>query len=49
MFLVEKLSCDNNEQTVLEIFKANNAVYHYNCVVSNNQQKLKKSFVKRKG
>ena len=36
LFSVEKLSCDNNEQTILEIFKANNAVYDHNCV-SNNQ------------
>ena len=45
--MVEKFSCDNNEQTILEISKANNAVYHYNCF-SNNQQKLKKYLEKRK-
>ena len=44
---MEKFSCDNNEQTVFEIFKANNAVYHHNCV-SINQQKLKRSLEKRK-
>ena len=33
---------DNNEQTILEIFKASNAVYHHNCV-SSNQQNLKRS------
>ena len=32
LFLVEKLSCDNNEQATLEIFKVNNAVYHHNCI-----------------
>ena len=42
-----KLSCDNNDQTILEIFKANNAVYHHNCIW-NNQQKLKRSLEKRK-
>ena len=47
LFPVEKFSCDNNEQTILEIFKANNAVYHHNCI-SNNQQKLKRSLEKRK-
>ena len=47
LFSVGKFSCDNNEQTVLKIFKVNNAVYHHNCV-SNNQQKLKRSFGKRK-
>ena len=41
-FLMEKFSCDNNKQTKLKIFKANNAVYHHNSV-SNNQQKLKRS------
>ena len=46
-FSVENFSCDNNEQTILEIVKANNAVYHHNCV-SNNQQKLKRSLEKRK-
>ena len=39
---MEKLSCDNNEQTILEIFKVNNAVYPH------NQQKLKRSLDKRK-
>ena len=38
---------DNNEQTVLEIFKASNAVYHHNCV-SSNQQNLKSSVEKIK-
>ena len=47
LFSVEKFSCDNNEQTILEIFKANNAVYHHNCI-SNNQQKWKRSLEKRK-
>ena len=37
LFSMEKLSCDNNEQTILELFKANNAVYHHNYV-SHNQQ-----------
>ena len=32
LFLVEKFSCDNNEQTTLEIFKVNNAVYHHNYI-----------------
>ena len=26
LFSMEKFSCDNNEQTILELFKANNAV-----------------------
>ena len=47
LFSVEKCSCDNNEQTILEILKVNNAVYYNNCV-SNNQQKLKRSLEKRK-
>ena len=47
LFLVERFSCDNNAQTILEIFKANNAAYHHNCV-SNNQQNLKRSLEKRK-
>ena len=47
LFPVEKSSCDNNEQTLFEKFKKNNAVYHHNCV-SNNQQKLKKFLNKRK-
>ena len=47
LFLVEKFSCDDNEQEILEIFKANNAVHHHNCV-SNNKQKLKRSLEKRK-
>ena len=38
---------DNNEQTILEIFKASNAVYHHNCV-SSNQQNLKSSVEKIK-
>ena len=37
LFSMEKFSCDNNEQTILELFKANNAVYHHNYV-SHNQQ-----------
>ena len=44
---MEKLSCDNNEETILKRFKANNAVYRYNCI-SNNQHKLKRSLEKRK-
>ena len=44
---MEKFSCDNNEQTIFEIFKANNVAYNNNCV-SNNQQKLKRSLEKRK-
>ena len=44
---MEKFSCDNNEQAILEIFKANNAVYHHNCV-PNNQEKLKRSLEKIK-
>ena len=44
---MKKFSCDNNEQTILETFKANNAVYHHNCA-SNNQQKLTRYFEKRK-
>ena len=47
MFSMEKLSCDNNEETILKRFKANNAVYRYNCI-SNNQPKLKRSLEKRK-
>ena len=47
MFSLKKLSFDNNEETILERFKANNAVYHHNCV-SNNQHKLKRSLEKRK-
>ena len=47
MFSMEKLSCDNNEETILKRFKANNAVYRYNCI-SNNQHKLKRSLEKRK-
>ena len=47
LFSVEKFSCDNNEQTLFEEFKKNNAVYHHNCV-SNNQQKLKRFLDKRK-
>ena len=47
LFPAEKFSCDNNEQTILEIFKANNAVYHHNCI-SNNQQKLKRSLRKER-
>ena len=44
LFLMEKFSCDNNEQTIL---KMNKAVCHHNCI-SNNQQKLKRSLEKRK-
>ena len=44
---MEKFSCDNNKQTKLKIFKANNAAYYHNSV-SNNQQKLKRSLQKRK-
>ena len=44
--MIEKFSCDNNEQTVLEMLKANKVVYHHNCV-SNNQQKLNGSLEKR--
>ena len=47
MFSLEKLSCDNNEETILKRFKANNAVYLHNCV-SNNQHKLKRSSEKIK-
>ena len=47
LFSMEKFSCDNNEKTILHIFKVNNAVYHNNCV-SNNQQKLNRSLEKRK-
>ena len=47
LFSMEKFSCDNNEKTILHIFKVNNAVYHHNCV-SNNQQKLNRSLEKRK-
>ena len=47
MFSLKKLSFDNNEETILERFKANNAVYHHNGV-SNNQHKLKRSLEKRK-
>ena len=47
LFSMAKFSCDNNEQTVLEMFKVNKAVYHHNCV-SNNQQKLKRSLEERK-
>ena len=46
LFPVEKFSCDDNEQGILEIFKANNAVRHHNCV-SNNKQKLKRSLERR--
>ena len=37
LFLVEKFSWHINEQTILEIFKADNAVYYHNCI-SNYQQ-----------
>ena len=47
LFSVEKLSCDDNEQAIIEILKANNAVHHHSCV-SNNKQKLKRSLEKRK-
>ena len=43
---MQKLSCDNNEQTMLEILKVTNAVYHNSCI-SNNQQKLKRPLEKR--
>ena len=43
---MQKLSCDNNEQTMLEILKVTNAVYHHSCI-SNNQQKLKRPLEKR--
>ena len=46
LFLMEKFSCDNNEQTILKMIKVNKAVYHHNCV-SNNQQKLTRSSEKR--
>ena len=38
---MEKFFCDNNEQTVLKILKANKVVYHH------NQQKLNRSLDKR--
>ena len=44
---MEKFSCDNNEQTILEMLKMNKAIRHHNCI-SNNQQKLKRSLEKRK-
>ena len=47
LFSMKKFSYDNNEQTILEMFKVNKAVYHHNCV-SSNQQKLKGSLEKRK-
>ena len=43
---MEKFFCDNNEQTVLKILKANKVVYHHYCV-SNNQQKLNRYLEKR--
>ena len=47
LFSVENFSCDDNEQSLFEKFKKNNAVYHHNCI-SNNQQKLKRFLNKRK-
>ena len=47
LFSMEKFSCDNNDQTILKMFKVSKAIYHHNCV-SNNQQKLKRSLEKRK-